>query len=148
MKDSSVVICGNEKKWLGRFAEALRTQAPFPVKVREASDPDALRRAISEQAPDLVILPEEAAEAFMPFCEVMYFTEEERPEDERAIYRYRPVSRSIRQIAERMTDRGERSLRQAVSRIEPALVIVGCLLVGLILLCVMLPLMNIMSAIG
>lgn len=55
---------------------------------------------------------------------------------------------SIRAISERMTEKSERALRRAVSRVEPALVIVGCLLVGLILLCVMLPLMNIMSAIG
>ena len=55
---------------------------------------------------------------------------------------------SIRGIAERLTEKSERSLRRAVSRIEPALVIAGCLLVGLILLCVMLPLMEIMSAIG
>ena len=55
---------------------------------------------------------------------------------------------SIREIAERLTYRSERSIRQAVSRVEPTIVIVSCVLVGLILLCVMLPLMNIMSAIG
>ena len=55
---------------------------------------------------------------------------------------------SINEIAERLTFKGERSIRQAVSRVEPAIVIVSCVLVGLILLCVMLPLMNIMSAIG
>ena len=54
----------------------------------------------------------------------------------------------IKDIAERLTDRGERSIRQAVSRVEPAIVIISCILVGLILLCVMLPLMNIMAAIG
>ena len=55
---------------------------------------------------------------------------------------------SVRAISARLTEKSERSLRRAVSRIEPALVIAGCLMVGLILLCVMLPLMNIMSAIG
>ena len=58
------------------------------------------------------------------------------------------ADRSIQDIAERLTEKGERSIRQSVSRVEPALVIVSCILVGLILLCVMLPLMNIMSAIG
>ena len=55
---------------------------------------------------------------------------------------------SIRSIAARLTERGERAVRQTVSRVEPALVIISCILVGLILLTVMLPLMNIMSAIG
>ena len=54
----------------------------------------------------------------------------------------------IREIADRMSWKSERSIRQLVSRIEPTLVIVGCLLVGLILFSVMLPLMNIMSSIG
>lgn len=58
------------------------------------------------------------------------------------------ADRSIQDISERLTEKGERSIRQSVSRVEPALVIVSCILVGLILLCVMLPLMNIMSAIG
>ncbi len=55
---------------------------------------------------------------------------------------------SIKDISGRMTFRSERSITQIVSRIEPAIVIVSCVLVGLILLCVMLPLMNIMAAIG
>lgn len=56
--------------------------------------------------------------------------------------------KTIRDISERLSYKGERSIRQAVSRIEPAIVIISCILVGLILLCVMLPLMNIMAAIG
>ena len=40
------------------------------------------------------------------------------------------------------------ALENAVSRVEPALVLACSLLVGLILLSVMLPLMNIMAAIG
>ncbi len=58
------------------------------------------------------------------------------------------ADQSIRNIAARLTDKGERAVRQTVSRVEPALVIISCVLVGLILLTVMLPLMNIMSAIG
>ena len=54
----------------------------------------------------------------------------------------------IQEIADRMSWKSERSIQQLVSRIEPTLVIVGCLLVGLILFSVMLPLMNIMSSIG
>jgi type IV pilus assembly protein PilC len=54
----------------------------------------------------------------------------------------------INEIADRMSWKSERAIQQAVSRIEPTLVIVGCLLVGLILFSVMLPLMNIMSSMG
>ena len=43
---------------------------------------------------------------------------------------------------------GEAALDAAVSRVEPALVLLCSVLVGLILLSVMLPLMHIMSAIG
>jgi type IV pilus assembly protein PilC len=54
----------------------------------------------------------------------------------------------MEEVARRMERSAEDSLEKLVSRVEPALVIVMSLLVGVILLSVMLPLMNIMSAIG
>ena len=51
-------------------------------------------------------------------------------------------------IARDLTEEGEAALESLVSRVEPALVLVCSVLVGLILLSVMLPLMHIMSAIG
>ena len=51
-------------------------------------------------------------------------------------------------IARDLTEEGEAALDTLTSRVEPALVLVCSLLVGLILLSVMLPLMNIMAAIG
>lgn len=56
--------------------------------------------------------------------------------------------RSMAKIAEDLAEEGEAALDALVSRVEPALVLVCSLLVGLILLSVMLPLMNIMAAIG
>ena len=47
-----------------------------------------------------------------------------------------------------MADIASKLMEDAVSRIEPAMVLVSSLLVGLILLSVMLPLMDIMSTIG
>lgn len=55
---------------------------------------------------------------------------------------------AMEQITKRMSDRSETAIHEKVSRVEPTLVIVTSLLVGMILLAVMLPLMNIMSAIG
>lgn len=55
---------------------------------------------------------------------------------------------TMNKIAEDMTEASEIALEDTISRVEPALVFVCSLLVGLILLSVMLPLMNIMSAIG
>lgn len=52
------------------------------------------------------------------------------------------------EIARRLERSAEESLEKKVSQVEPALVVVMSLLVGVILLSVMLPLMNIMSAIG
>ena len=52
------------------------------------------------------------------------------------------------QIADQMQEDAQQALESAVSRIEPALILVTSGLVGVILLSVMLPLMNIMSAIG
>lgn len=52
------------------------------------------------------------------------------------------------QIARRLEEDSELALEALVGRIEPALVLVTSLLVGIILLSVMLPLMHIMSAIG
>ena len=55
---------------------------------------------------------------------------------------------TMNKIAESTAETSEAALEDTVSRVEPALVFVCSLLVGLILLSVMLPLMNIMSAIG
>lgn len=52
------------------------------------------------------------------------------------------------EIARRLMEDGEDLLDAKVSQVEPALVLVTSVLVGLILLSVMLPLVNIMSVIG
>lgn len=52
------------------------------------------------------------------------------------------------QIAARMLEEAQQALTAAVSKVEPALVLVTSGMVGAILLSVMLPLMDIMSAIG
>ena len=55
---------------------------------------------------------------------------------------------AVEQITARMNERSELSISEKVSRVEPTLVIITSLLVGMILLSVMLPLMNIMATIG
>ena len=52
------------------------------------------------------------------------------------------------EVARRLTEEGEHALTELLGRVEPALVLGTALLVGMILLSVMLPLMNIMAAIG
>ena len=54
----------------------------------------------------------------------------------------------LREIARRMAEEAQLALESKVAKIEPALVLVTSALVGAILLSVMLPLMNIMTAIG
>ncbi len=56
--------------------------------------------------------------------------------------------KSMEKIAADLTEESEAALDTLVSRVEPALVLVCSVLVGLILLSVMLPLMHIMAAIG
>lgn len=56
--------------------------------------------------------------------------------------------RMMEQIADRMAEEAAQSLEAALARIEPAMVLCASVLVGGILLTVMLPLMNILSAIG
>ena len=53
----------------------------------------------------------------------------------------------MEKIADDLSEESELALEDRVSRVEPALVLVCSILVGLILLSVMLPLMHIMSAI-
>lgn len=55
---------------------------------------------------------------------------------------------AMAKIAADLSEESEADLEEKVSRVEPALVLVCSILVGLILLSVMLPLMHIMSAIG
>jgi type IV pilus assembly protein PilC len=54
----------------------------------------------------------------------------------------------MEQIASRMSEEAEDALSATIARIEPAMVIITSVLVGIILLSVMLPLLNIMKAIG
>ncbi len=55
---------------------------------------------------------------------------------------------AISEIARRLSEESETALEARVAAVEPALVMVTSVLVGVILLSVMLPLMNIMTAIG
>ena len=54
----------------------------------------------------------------------------------------------MEEIARRLQSASEQRIEETVGRVEPTMVIVTSILVGLILLSVMLPLMNIMAAIG
>ena len=56
--------------------------------------------------------------------------------------------RVMDEIARRLSQQAEDAVEDLVSKIEPAMVLIASLLVGVILLAVMLPLMNIMSTIG
>lgn len=58
------------------------------------------------------------------------------------------ADRVMEDIAEKMMEEANESLETLVSRVEPAMVLIASALVGLILLSVMLPLMDIMSTIG
>ncbi len=55
---------------------------------------------------------------------------------------------AMEEISRRLTDEAAFDMERKISRIEPAMVLTTSLLVGLILLAVMLPLINIMSVIG
>lgn len=56
--------------------------------------------------------------------------------------------RVMADIADRLMEQADEALENTVAKVEPAMVLLASLLVGVILLSVMLPLMNIMSAIG
>lgn len=56
--------------------------------------------------------------------------------------------RVVEEIADRLMEQAEDALEQTVAKAEPAMVLLASALVGAILLSVMLPLMNIMSALG
>ena len=58
------------------------------------------------------------------------------------------VDAVMEEVARRLTEESEYALQEMLGRVEPALVLSTALLVGVILLSVMLPLMNIMAAIG
>lgn len=55
---------------------------------------------------------------------------------------------ALAEIARRLSEESEEALETRLSQIEPALVLITSILVGAILLAVMLPLVNIMKAIG
>lgn len=51
-------------------------------------------------------------------------------------------------VSQDLTEESQQKLYRVIGKIEPALVAVSCVLIGLVLLSVMLPLMDIMNAIG
>lgn len=55
---------------------------------------------------------------------------------------------AIEQIAKRMEEEATAAIEDSVSRIEPVMVIIASVLIGIILVAVLMPLVNIMSAIG
>ena len=55
---------------------------------------------------------------------------------------------TLRDLSQRMSQDAEDAMNTALAKIEPALVIVTSLITGAILLSVMLPLVDIMNAIG
>lgn len=63
-------------------------------------------------------------------------------------YRSGHSDRVLRAIALKMQEEAEIALEQAVGKVEPAIIAVACSLIGGVLLTVMLPLVQIMNAIG
>ena len=55
---------------------------------------------------------------------------------------------AIHTVADRLEEDSDAAIDDAIGRVEPAIVIVTALMVGMILLSVMLPLINVMSALG
>ena len=98
MKETVVVIFGEESEWLQRFAEALRERTKARMKVLLFAEENAARIYLTEKPVDLAILPEKMAEDFSALTETLYFTEEERPEDDSALYRYRKMSQHLKAI--------------------------------------------------
>ena len=98
MKETTVVICGKEKEWLGRFARYLREKAMPGLNVPVFSGREELEAYLSDHPAELAIVPEEMAAEFETVCRTLYFTEEDRPGDPRAMYRYRPAGRHLSQI--------------------------------------------------
>ena len=54
----------------------------------------------------------------------------------------------LEELSRRLLEDSEEALEREAGKAEPAMVAVACLLIGAVLLSVMLPLMNILSAIG
>ena len=65
-----------------------------------------------------------------------------------AAFRSGAGDRALEHASEAATEQSEEAVQKLLGRVEPAMVLTGAILVGLILLSVMLPLLHIMSAIG
>ena len=57
MKETVVVIFGEESEWLQRFAEALRERTKARMKVLLFAEENAARIYLTEKPVDLAILP-------------------------------------------------------------------------------------------
>jgi type IV pilus assembly protein PilC len=54
----------------------------------------------------------------------------------------------LEELADRSAARSEEAMEALIGRIEPAMIVIACVLIGMVLLSVMLPLINMMTAIG
>lgn len=73
------------------------------------------------------------------------------PGDARLLEAGRRSGRSesvLAHISQRLTQESEEELEHSAGQLEPVLIIIACVLIGIVLLSVLLPLMNIMNAIG
>lgn len=134
-----------------RFAEALAMGLSSGLTLEESvelagdllhSVPDAAERCrlCSRRLAEGAALPEAMKEAqLLPTAESRMLAVGLRAGN---------ADRVMEEIARRLHEQAEDALEDTVSKIEPALVLIASLLVGVILLAVMLPLMNIMSTIG
>ena len=55
VKETTVVICGEEKEWLERFARCLREKAQPRLNVQLFADADELRRYLAEHRAELAV---------------------------------------------------------------------------------------------
>ncbi len=108
MKEKTLVLYHEDKRYAYRFTDYLQRHVRFPLRVKCFAEKEEMRLYVTENQPDLLLTdaPEEGLEGkFGTFV----FSETPRPEDPAAIYRYRPMEKNVRQLLRGIENRPEKT---------------------------------------
>lgn len=98
MKELELAMYGEEQEYLTRLEKYLNKHGRGRIAARCLKTEEELRRFVRDRRPALMLLPRDLTEEFSAYGRVLYLSEEEIREDERALYRYQPAEKLIREL--------------------------------------------------
>ncbi len=112
MDHKTLVLLDGDERYVFRFAEYLQKKVRLPLRVKAFTEEGELRFFLEDGAADILILPPELRddETLKGRKATFWFSDEARPEDPSALFRYRPMEKNVRQILRALEGEGQETL--------------------------------------